>query len=64
MTNREKLIELLTEENDGTVNIEEMFLLLEKSPFGYSCLNYIWCEDADNSCSVCAAKWLNEEAEE
>lgn len=63
MTNREKLIDLLTEK-DGKVNIEEIDLLLEESPLGISCPYTFKCEDADNSCDVCAAKWLNEEAKE
>ena len=62
MTNREKLIELLTEEKDGMANIKEIDILLNKSPLGNSCPRDFKCEDANDSCVVCAAKWLNEEA--
>jgi hypothetical protein len=70
MTNREKLIELLTEENDGVVNSAEIARLLEESPLlGESshvgfCPNDFKCEDSGCSCAVCAAKWLNEKAKE
>ena len=64
MTNREKLIELLTEK-DGKVGYTMIRNLLSISPFDdYYCLNDTRCEDAHCNCSICAAKWLNMEAKE
>lgn len=64
MTNREKLIEILTEENDDKAKVKEIYPLLIKSPFGYSCPSLYKCEDVGDQCAVCAEKWLNEEAKE
>ena len=65
MTNREKLISLLTEK-DGKVRMFEIGIFLTKSPLiedckgvvncgAYRCLKYI-------SCTKCVTAWLNEEA--
>lgn len=65
MTNREKLIELLTEK-DGKVNSFEIGFFLAESPLimnckgmenrgKYRCGKY-------KSCTECVTTWLNEEA--
>ena len=61
MTNREKLIELLTEK-DEKVNYPALRSLLLSSPLDFYC-ETDRCEDAQNNCSICATKWLNEEAQ-
>lgn len=62
MTNREMLIDLLTEK-DGKVNYPAIRHLLLTSPLDFYCETER-CEDAHNNCSICTAKWLNEEAKE
>lgn len=58
MTNREKLIELLTEK-DGKVQAEELFDLISTCSF-YS--DEDDCFGCLKDCNICVAKWLNEEA--
>lgn len=60
MTNREKLIELLTEK-DGKVNYPALRSLLLVSPINFYC-EVARCKGANNNCSICTAQWLNEEA--
>ena len=60
MTNREKLIELLTERN-GEVKSTHIKRFIYGSPLIY-CEHYDRCEDY-RSCNECVAKWLNEEVE-
>ena len=60
MTNREKLIELLTE-RDGKVDSRSLRTFLAKDPLVH-CFSTPWCEQYDD-CDECVAKWLNEEAE-
>lgn len=62
MTNREKLIVLLTEKN-GKVSYPALRSLLSASPLDFYCQTER-CEDAHNNCSVCTVQWLNEEAKE
>ena len=62
MTNREKLIELLTEK-DGKVNYPAIRSFLSTSPLDFYC-ETDRCEDAHNNCSICTTQWLNKEAEE
>ena len=59
MTNREKLIDLL-QEKDGKVNYPALRSLLLTSPLDFYC-ETTRCKDAQDNCSICAARWLNEE---
>lgn len=59
MTNREKLIDLLTE-RDGEVDSLQIGGFLEESPLMLDCPYP--CKDL--SCNRCTATWLNEEAKE
>lgn len=60
MTNREKLIELLTERN-GEVESVRITMFIDDSPLTH-CKHFDRCEDY-RSCNECVTKWLNEEAQ-
>ena len=61
MTNREKLIDLLTE-NDEADFAYEMYHFIKFSPLG-DCKN-IDCSLVNKTCNQCIADWLNKEAKE
>lgn len=58
MTNREKLIDLLTEDANGET-FDEMRYRIRFSPIGLTCLGE--CAP-DKQCDYCYSVWLNEEA--
>lgn len=61
MTNREKLIELLTEK-DGKVDLYRLVDLLNDSPLVY-CSSTEKC-GTFSACCECFTDWLNKEAKE
>jgi len=68
MTNREKLIELLTE-RDGMVDVIALDEFFAHSPFSISFDGGeikcgIECKSDNRLCFKCEAEWLNEEAKE
>lgn len=62
MTNREKLIDLLTE-CDGKVDVIAIDRFLFYSPLNVDGRKCMRCE-VGKGCSICTARWLNGEAKE
>ena len=60
MTNREKLIELLTKDAEGET-FEDTRYMIKLSPLGLKCISE--CSPYKR-CENCYSKWLNEEAKE